>query len=60
MWKQFVIARALPAQFAAESVAVDLDQEQRALPEIVLAEGLRNLGGGREMDESVARIVCAA
>jgi len=58
--KQLLIARALPAQCAAERVAVDLDQEQRALPEIVLAQGLGNLGRGREMDETVARIVRAA
>ena len=60
MRKQLFIARTLPAQFAAERVAVDLDQEQRTLPEIMFPQGLGNLRGGREMDEAVARVVRAA
>jgi hypothetical protein len=60
MGEQFVIARALPAQGAAERIDIDGDQEQAGLAEIMLPRRLRDLGGGGEMNEAVAQVVRTA
>ena len=60
MRKQLVIARALPAQRAAERIDIDFDQEQAGLSGEEFSRGLGDLGCGREMDIAVARIVSAA
>src|SRR4051794_12849415 len=60
MRKQFVVARALPAQRLAERIGIDRDQEQAGLAEEMFSRGLGDLGCGGEMNKAVARIIGAA
>src|SRR5262249_9843110 len=60
MREQLIVARTLPAQRLAQGVDVHLDQKQPGLAEKMLPRGLGDLGGGREMDKTVAGIVGAA
>ncbi len=54
MRKQFVVARALPAQRLAQRIGIDLDQEQPGLAEEMFLRGLRHLRGRGKMDKAVA------
>ena len=60
MREKLIMARPFPAERIAERVSVDRDQEQPCLALEMLAKRFRHLGGGGEMDETIARIIRAA
>ncbi len=56
MRKQGAAARDFINQFFAAIPGLDRNQQQIVLPGEMFRRGLRHLGGGREMDESVGEV----